>query len=141
MHMNRFHLILFGIFLGACCTQQGGRMLALEDADAAEWAGTTLKVDVQDTIGVRDLSLYFRYDGTYAGASLPLKIYAQSPDGQWVKDEVTARFGGAENGIQEAVIPWRQEVVFPRAGTYTFNIKGPEVRGIRAVGVIENGER
>ncbi len=113
-------------------------MLALEDADARSWTGTTLKVDVEDTLAVRELSLYIRYDGTYAGAPLPLKIYVQAPGGEWSQDNITARFGGAVKGLAEVEVPWRRGVVFPQKGIYTFNITGPEVCGIRAMGIIEN---
>jgi hypothetical protein len=115
-------------------------MLALEDVDARGWSRTMLRVSVDDTLAVRDLAIYIRYDGTYEGGALPLSIHAQAPGGAWADDSLTARFGGAAGAIREARIPYRRGVVFPRKGIYTFNISAPEVRGIRAVGMIENGQ-
>lgn len=134
----RYALVVFCACLASCGAPRDGRMLALEETDTQGWSRTTLKVVVDDTLAMCDLSLYIRYDGTYSCTPLPLRIHAQAPGGEWVADRVTAHFGKAASGLKEVEIPYRHEVVFPRKGIYTFNISGPEVRGIRAVGMIEN---
>ena len=113
-------------------------MLALEDTDVGGWTRTTLRVAVDDTVSMRDLNLYIRYDGTWAGGVLPLKIDARAPGGAWFQDRLTASLGSAGNGLREVRVPWRKGVVFPRHGVYTFSITGPDVSGIRAVGIVES---
>ncbi len=115
-------------------------MLALEDTHAERWSRTTLKVVVEDTVTMRDLGIYIRYDGSYTDGPLPLRIHTSAPGGQWAEDSITAHLSGVTAGIGEAVTAYRREVVFPHKGVYTFNISGPVVRGIRAVGLIENGQ-
>ncbi len=138
--MNKITLIICCALFAACGAPRGGRMLALEDTDARGWDRTALQIVVEDTLLLRELSVYLRYDGTLSSDSLPLRIYIQAPGGEWAEDNITAYIDREGNGIREIVIPYRNNVVFPRKGIYTFNISTPRVHGIRAVGITDNGQ-
>lgn len=139
--MHKFFLISLFVLLAGCRVPPGGRMLAIKDADPQQWRRTALTVDIDDTLARRDLSVYLRIDGTFEGGRLPLTIRTQAPGGGWTQDTITtdlARHTGQSFG--EITLPWRKGVVFPRNGTYIINITGGPVCGIRAVGIVENGQ-
>jgi hypothetical protein len=140
--MNKILLISLCLILAGCGAPRGGRMLTVADTDPLEWRQTVLRVEVNDTLSSRDLSIYIRTDGTFVGGLLPISISSLAPGGEWARDDIEFRLAGHPgNGLHEITVPWRGGVVFPRTGNYTFNITGGPVRGIRAVGIMENGQK
>ncbi len=142
-------LPFFGVLIVSSCRfTDGGRVLALVDADPAGWSRSTLDVVVDDTLKKRDLGVLLRVDARFGDGRLPLKIYSRAPNGEWAVDNLTVSLDASGDDIKEVVCPWRRGVVFPRKGVYTFTItssaEGAATRGVRAIGIIEslsNGQR
>ncbi len=141
--IRRAILLLPLLVFVACREQHGGRMLVLADTDPLEWSRTLLTLPVDDTLAQRDLGIYIRFDRTLEVRELELTISTQAPDWSWTEDVLTVGLtpsSKVDGDFFEAVIPYRTGVVFPRRGTYIFNITTSPVRGIRAIGIIENGQ-
>ena len=93
------------------------------------------KVEITDTIHPHNLYLNVRNTGAYKYSNLWLFIKEKLPSGEVIKEKFECRLakdngrwlGSGFGTIYDLQIPYQQNVVFPRKGTYRIEI----VQGMR----------
>jgi gliding motility-associated lipoprotein GldH len=93
-------------------------------------------VEVTDTVTSHDLSFSIRTGSAYPFRNLYLFVTATSPEGGTMTDtlqynladEKGRRFGNGFGDIRELKLPYRNNVFFPRRGTYSVRVQ----HGMRA---------
>lgn len=113
------------------------------DTDPSGWmAGDTVSVavDNSDTILLRDISLFVRYDDSFRPQALPLSVMVTAPDSSRFSESITLHIDRDANsftGHKEYSVPYRSAVSLNREGTYRFSFAPltEEVEGICAIGI------
>ena len=93
------------------------------------------EIDVTDTISVHNLLVNIRNTGGYAYSNMWLFVKQISPDGSMIDDKFECQlasekgewYGTGFGDIFDLQVPFKQNMVFPKSGVYTFEI----VQGMR----------
>jgi len=93
------------------------------------------EVEITDTINSHNLYLNVRNSGAYAYSNMWLFVKRTNPDGITVEEKFECTlasekgewFGSGFGDIFDLQIPYKQQVVFPKSGTYIFEM----VQGMR----------
>ncbi|NOU60841.1 gliding motility lipoprotein GldH [Marinifilum caeruleilacunae] len=93
------------------------------------------EIEVTDTIHAHNLYVNVRNTGAYAYSNMWLFLKRTSPDGSVVEDKFECNlatekgewFGSGFGDIFDLQIPYQQNIVFQKPGTYVFEI----VQGMR----------
>ncbi len=113
------------------------------DIDPLGWGvRDTLRfeVDNRDSVSRRDISVLFRFDGTFAERRIALTVSVTTPDSLRYEENFTAVLGDrikANNDFYEAVAPYRSDAVLSQCGVYIFEVvkAGEELRGLWGAGI------
>ncbi len=123
--------------LAGCMAETGA---TAADVDRPMWRRPAeLVVTNSDTVGLRDMGLYLRYNNRFSEDTLTVRVSVVSPDSLRVQEYVTVAVGheavpAALRGNADVV--YRRRAVLRHAGDYLFTITPTRpVRGIEAVGI------
>ncbi|MDZ7739147.1 MAG: gliding motility lipoprotein GldH [Bacteroidales bacterium] len=107
-----------------------------------------LEADIQDTISAFDINLVIRTNNNYPYRNIFLFITTLSPAGQsitdtveyYLADEKGNWYGSGLGDVNDLSVPFKNNVIFPQSGIYTFNIK-QGMREVKLEGVTDIGIR
>lgn len=134
--MSLFLLLLVG------CVELERQIPLVENVEISGWSSAAvLRMDNQDTLSRRDLSIFLRFVPNYLSANrVTLNVVTTAPDHTMIAERVTFVLEGEEGsrgGEQRlSLYPYRQNVMFGQVGEYRISIYPVEsIEGVTAVGV------
>lgn len=125
------------LLAGGCVSP---RQSAAADVDPVRWSGAAeIRLANADTVTLRDAALFLRCNDRFAEDTLTVRIATVTPDSLRFEEPfllVIPRPEGPAAMMREAVIPYRQRILFTQSGDYRFIVTPVRpVRGIEAVGI------
>lgn len=142
-------LIIVAFSLIISCTKKGNYE-EYRKVNPSGWQQDSVavfKFDIQDTKSIYNISLNIRNSGEYPYSNVWMFIDISAPDNSSVKDTVEFQLalpngkwiGKGTSGIYSCQFPYRNNVFFPVAGTYSLKIKhgmrNESLKGISDVGI------
>lgn len=102
-------------------------------------APAEITVPNSDTLGLYDLSIALRHDGSPAGSVVEMTVRTVTPDSLWTEERIAVSIGDdgrSRSSQHETVCPYRRGVRLSRTGDYRITVTPLRpVKGVVAVGV------
>ena len=145
-----FLLIAVLAFAGYSCKYKSTGYEEYKPVNPMGWLQDSVavfKYEVKDPKALHNLSINIRNSGDYAYSNIWLFVDIVAPDRTTVKDTVEFQLsmpngkwiGEGTSGLYSCQFPYRNNVFFPVAGTYTFKIehgmRDDILKGISDVGI------
>jgi gliding motility-associated lipoprotein GldH len=112
------------------------------------------EVQIQDTVSPHNIFINLRNSGNYGYSNLFLFVETTAPSGQslvdtlecYLADETGKWYGNGLGNIYFLQVPFKQNVIFPLTGIYTFDVvqamRTDPLEGIEDVGLrVESGNQ
>ncbi|MEX6626820.1 gliding motility lipoprotein GldH [Tenacibaculum pacificus] len=157
--MKRNNIVIFflAVFAIISCDSKSvyDAYITLPEGSWNKNNAVTFIFDVNDSINKKNLFINLRNNEDYAYSNLFLITQLRFPDGQIVIDtleydmaDVTGKFlGKGISGIKENKLFYKENILFPNTGTYTFKVtqamrKNGKIEGIKELeGISQVGFR
>ena len=99
----------------------------------------TVTLPNSDTLGIYDMIVALRHDGSLEGRTVEMTVRTVTPDSLWTEEVLSVTVGDdgrSRSALHEAAAVYRRRVRLAREGDYRITIT-PErpVKGVSAVGV------
>ncbi len=153
LRMNNVRIfILIALFalIGFSCKYKSSGYEEYKTVNSMGWLQDSIavfKYEVKDPKAIHNLTINVRNSGDYSYSNIWLFIDIVAPDRSTVKDTVEFQLampngkwiGKGTSGLYSCQFPYRNNVFFPIAGTYTFKIehgmRDDILKGISDVGI------
>lgn len=121
----------------SCIAPYSAEMVAVAVGGWSEPA--RIVVENSDTVSLRNLSVAVRYNSSFKGEHLPLRVKILTPDGRLFEEEqqfvVRRSYTAAAISAVESM-PYRADVSLSMSGAYIFVFEPmTELKGVEAIGV------
>ncbi|MFR9558404.1 MAG: hypothetical protein SNH45_05965 [Rikenellaceae bacterium] len=112
----------------------------VRDINVDNWSETTsIMVSNYDTVTVRDLDIFVRYQPTQSPRRFDIRVESIAPDSTSYTDEVTISLDTSTNNRDASrltIQPYRTRVVWRQKGEYKINITPTTpTKGVEAIGL------
>ncbi len=129
--------MILAVVCGGCVASHQS---IVEDTDSRGWWETkSFTVENIDTVTLRDVELFVRYQPQRVDSVLRFAVDVTTPESISIREHVAIypEIGGRGRiGVQIALCPYRENVVWDKIGYYSINITpASKLIGVEAVGI------